>query len=62
MNANNTTLPDAKPESASPSENHLAPYLLGLAMRVSGKKHNQPDLLRAGSEAVLKHGKFARKK
>jgi hypothetical protein len=48
-------------DSPATLENHLAPYLLGLAMRASGKKNNQSDLARAGAEAVLKHGKFVKK-
>ena len=47
--------------SSTPEENHLAPFLLGQAMRNAGKKHNQPDLVRAGTQAVLKHKKQATK-
>jgi hypothetical protein len=31
-------------------------------MRKAGQKHGQPDLVRAGTQAVLKHKKGANKK
>ncbi len=61
MNDKVTLPPGSIRQASAAMENHLAPYLLGLAMRASGKKHNQPDLVRAGTEAVLKHGKFVKK-